>query len=363
LSSKKQTYATLLDLSSKISIYNSSLKTKGELALLEREEWVDYAKAIGIILVTYGHVARGVMNAGIKSDESIYYLINNIIYSFHMPLFFFLSGLFFISSLQQRGAYPLFKNKLATIFYPYIVWSILQGSIELVLSNYTNGNVTVTQITSLLWAPRAQFWFLYALFLVSLAGILVYSKLTAEYYWLVLVFATIAYLTRHELALIPLTGFILHNFVFFAFGIVFYQKKELVAKNNYFILPVSFFVFIALQWYFHIQLNLLYTTEKYSLALLVAVCSILFVSSLSIFLLQFRLKWLALLGEASLGIYVMHVIAGSGTRIVLQKLLGINDILTHLVIGTVMGVLIPLMIMIFLKDHINVLLRAPKIFR
>jgi len=331
--------------------------------LQEREEWVDYAKAFGIILVTYGHVARGVMNAGIKGDESVYYFINNVIYSFHMPLFFFLSGLFFISSLQRRGAYSLFKNKLATIFYPYIVWSILQGSIELLLSNYTNGNVTVTQIASFLWAPRAQFWFLYALFLVSLVGILVYTKLSAKYYWLILVFATIAYINRHELVLIPLTGFVLHNFVFFAFGIVFYQKRELIAKNNYFILPVSFLVFIILQWYFHIQLNLLYTTEKYWLALLVAICSILFVSSLSISLLRFKLRWLAFLGEASLGIYVMHIIAGSGIRIILQKMLGINDILTHLVIGTTMGVLIPLMIMFFLKDYINVLLRAPKMFR
>jgi fucose 4-O-acetylase-like acetyltransferase len=331
--------------------------------LQEREEWVDYAKAFGIILVTYGHVARGVMNAGIKGDESVYYFINNVIYSFHMPLFFFLSGLFFISSLQRRGAYSLFKNKLATIFYPYIVWSILQGSIELLLSNYTNGNVTVTQIASFLWAPRAQFWFLYALFLVSLVGILVYTKLSAKYYWLILVFATIAYINRYELVLIPLTGFVLHNFVFFAFGIVFYQKRELIAKNNYFILPVSFLVFIILQWYFHIQLNLLYTTEKYWLALLVAICSILFVSSLSISLLRFKLRWLAFLGEASLGIYVMHIIAGSGIRIILQKMLGINDILTHLVIGTTMGVLIPLMIMFFLKDYINVLLRAPKMFR
>ena len=329
----------------------------------EREEWVDYAKAFGIILVTYGHVARGVMNAGIKGDESVYYFINNVIYSFHMPLFFFLSGLFFISSLQRRGAYSLFKNKLATIFYPYIVWSILQGSIELLLSNYTNGNVTVTQIASFLWAPRAQFWFLYALFLVSLVGILVYTKLSAKYYWLILVFATIAYINRYELVLIPLTGFVLHNFVFFAFGIVFYQKRELIAKNNYFILPVSFLVFIILQWYFHIQLNLLYTTEKYWLALLVAICSILFVSSLSISLLRFKLRWLAFLGEASLGIYVMHIIAGSGIRIILQKMLGINDILTHLVIGTTMGVLIPLVIMFFLKDYINVLLRAPKMFR
>ena len=61
----------------------------------ERNAWVDYAKAIGIILVVYGHVARGVFNAGLPMDEDNYLLIDSIIYSFHMPLFFFLSGLYF----------------------------------------------------------------------------------------------------------------------------------------------------------------------------------------------------------------------------------------------------------------------------
>ena len=61
----------------------------------ERNVWVDYAKAIGIILVVYGHVARGVFNAGLPMDEGEFVLVDSIIYSFHMPLFFFLSGLFF----------------------------------------------------------------------------------------------------------------------------------------------------------------------------------------------------------------------------------------------------------------------------
>ncbi len=51
----------------------------------ERNVWVDYAKAIGIILVVYGHVARGVFNAGLPMDEGEFVLVDSIIYSFHMP--------------------------------------------------------------------------------------------------------------------------------------------------------------------------------------------------------------------------------------------------------------------------------------
>ena len=65
--------------------------------------WVDYAKGLGIILVVYGHISEGVFNAGMTMNRSLYTTIDTIIYSFHMPLFFLLSGLFFTSSLTKRG--------------------------------------------------------------------------------------------------------------------------------------------------------------------------------------------------------------------------------------------------------------------
>lgn len=61
----------------------------------KRLDWIDKAKGIGIILVVYGHVARGIFNAGIPMNEKSFGIIDSVIYSFHMPLFFFLSGFFF----------------------------------------------------------------------------------------------------------------------------------------------------------------------------------------------------------------------------------------------------------------------------
>jgi fucose 4-O-acetylase-like acetyltransferase len=54
-----------------------------------RINWVDYAKAIGILLVVYGHVARGIKNSGIKIPTDLYEVADSVIYSFHMPLFLF----------------------------------------------------------------------------------------------------------------------------------------------------------------------------------------------------------------------------------------------------------------------------------
>jgi len=54
--------------------------------------WVDYFKAIGIILVVYGHSARGLHAAHLPFDQDMFMAFDAAIYSFHMPLFFFISG-------------------------------------------------------------------------------------------------------------------------------------------------------------------------------------------------------------------------------------------------------------------------------
>ncbi|MBC7755034.1 MAG: acyltransferase family protein [Bdellovibrio sp.] len=87
----------------------NALKTTTNLRTL----WVDYAKALGIMLVVYGHVTRGLYNAQIPMNENLFKLIDSIIYSFHMPLFFFLSGLFFYTHKRlvkiQRAEVVIFK--------------------------------------------------------------------------------------------------------------------------------------------------------------------------------------------------------------------------------------------------------------
>jgi len=49
-----------------------------------------------------------------------------------------------------------------------VLWSVLQGMVELLMSRWTNHPAAVADVFSFAWAPRAQFWFLYALFAISL---------------------------------------------------------------------------------------------------------------------------------------------------------------------------------------------------
>lgn len=76
-----------------------------------RENWVDIAKGIGIILVVMGHA---------NCPE----IPHGIIYSFHMPLFFFLSGLFI--SKQCKCEFQLYlKKNFRSLLLPYFYFNLI----------------------------------------------------------------------------------------------------------------------------------------------------------------------------------------------------------------------------------------------
>lgn len=304
---------------------------------VQRSVWVDYAKAIGIFLVVYGHVARGLVSAGIMPDSLPYQYIDSVIYTFHMPLFFFLSGLFLKSSFESKGFGRTLGSKVDTIIYPYILWSLLQGGVEVVLSSYTNGNVSVGDVLSLFTSPRAQFWFLYALFLVFLTSLLVMRLAGARALPALFIVSIVLYLSSLKFDFV--VDFVLENLVFFLVGAVFQQTK-LIRFNSTIILCVILLIAMVGQYSFH---SFGYTyLDRGVLLLTLSVVSILAVVSLSDWLSRFNLSLMTYIGASSMAIYLMHILAGSGLRVMLSQILGIDSLFLHLLLGTLFGVLLPL---------------------
>lgn len=306
-----------------------------------RIEWADYAKSIGIILVVYGHVARGLFKAGIKVPEYIYILADSIVYSFHMPLFFFLSGLFFYSSFSKRGGIWLALNKIDTIVYPYLVWSILQGTAEALLSNYTNGSVVLSDVFSL-WEPRAQFWFLYALFLVFVTSCVIFYSVSKKYTVLILVLASILYVSGSIIPHIKLLSFISDNLVYFVLGIAFTQYDYSKYISSKAALLIATMAFILFQYIFHVHFGKLYTDKGID-SLLLGFVSIVFVASVSMAIAKKPNRFLAHIGASSMAIYLMHIFAGSGVRVILSKVIAIDSVVVHILSGCLAGIFLPLL--------------------
>lgn len=77
----------------------------------KRIDVLDVAKGIGILLVVYAHV-------NYNPDSLV------LIYSFHMPLFFFLSGMVF--NKEKYASFEAFmRNRWKTTVVPYLLFSIV----------------------------------------------------------------------------------------------------------------------------------------------------------------------------------------------------------------------------------------------
>ncbi len=321
----------------------------------QRIVWVDYAKAIGIILVVYGHVARGLYHAGIGIPTHLYSIVDTVIYSFHMPLFFFLSGLFFYSSLKKQGGRNLLSSKVDTLIYPYLIWSMLQGSLEALLSDYTNGKVTYIKVLSLLWSPLAQFWFLYALFFVYLLAIILFSMNAKRLVIPVLLLSILVYLYPRVLPDLLIFKFISHYFIYFSLGIAFslHFTGDEISKS--WAVLVSAFAFVLSQ-----SICLVYGLNSTGAHLILSLVGIIFVISLSAWTSKFNYKMLILVGSASLTIYLMHILVTSGVRIFLERTLGIHSVAPHLLLGCFAGIFLPVLAFMLIERYkIPYILSAP----
>lgn len=133
----------------------------------ERFVWIDSARGIGIFLVVYAHVFRGLFRAKLLAPTTWVLAQDSVIYAFHMPLFFLLSGLFSGRS-ATLSVTEFLRRRLVTILYPYIVWSVIQTLLMILASHYTNRAAALSDLVSLAWRPIDQFWFLYVLLLCNL---------------------------------------------------------------------------------------------------------------------------------------------------------------------------------------------------
>jgi polysaccharide biosynthesis protein PslL len=136
--------------------------------MTNRNQTIDVVKGIGIILVVFGHNW-----ISLKGNREIF----RVIFSFHMPLFFFLSGIFLKESTPLR---VFLKSRTDTLLKPYFVvlaalgttqllWAIAKGSVTTQKLYYFVGLAYGTGQT-ISWAP---FWFLPHLFISSFFALIV----------------------------------------------------------------------------------------------------------------------------------------------------------------------------------------------
>lgn len=127
----------------------------------KRIKWIDELKGFGILLVTIGHLKP-------------YFFLEKHIYSFHICLFFFLSGYLFQNKCSQPFK-SYFIKKFKTLMIPFLFWNFLSTIVDIYFfkNNCANSIKRFFMIDgSICW--NAPIWFLLTLFLTEISYAYIY---------------------------------------------------------------------------------------------------------------------------------------------------------------------------------------------
>lgn len=224
---------------------------------MTKNDDVTCTKAIGIILMVLGHCC--------SSD-----IVSKIIYSFHMPLFFIMSGYCF--KIQYLNSpFLFFKKRICGLWWPYIKWCSLfiifhnllfvnltrEPNTFLESQPYTNDQI-ITKLQNLIIHMCGEdyllggFWFLKALFIGSMmsyaaywimakvklinGNFRVYILLSLFLLFMIIgIFLNILYRPLTVLYICPQ-----HFFAAALFTFGFFLKEIHMPKFNYWQIPIFF---------------------------------------------------------------------------------------------------------------------------
>lgn len=145
-------------------VLSRDLNSGNEAAAVQppRLLFIDAMRGIGILLVVMGHVTR---------NSSIYAFI----YSFHMPLFFAVSGFLF----KPRSISDLLRRRISTLIAPYVAFASLTFVYWRLIESCLRGgnpdvfgalfNIIIASGGPERWSFNSALWFLPCLFVTELA--------------------------------------------------------------------------------------------------------------------------------------------------------------------------------------------------
>lgn len=272
---------------------------------MERIKYLDSIKGFGILLVILGHIY----------DESN--PIRVWLHSFHMPLFFIISGILIKhTDIKQRDFKNIITSKFKSLIIPYICFELVAIFIWMVQNEFTLSALRWNIVDSvLMYCKVGATWFLFALFVSEILFILMikYIKsnkiITIITFILFIIPLTIS--TENHNLLVLFRCFIANGFLY----IGYYGYDLLINKSiNYLSIAILFLLNLILSYVngfvdlWSLQFNNIF---------LYTICSIM--GSISIIYLLKKIKQsniLDYLGKNSLIVMATH-------QILLERLINI----------------------------------------
>lgn len=315
---------------------------------MTRKVSVDIAKGIGISLVVLGHM-NDYFGAIIPRTYSFIYL-------FHVPLFFFLSGLFF---REKEGFGDCLKKKFFRLYVPYLLANIFFFTVEMIrarlMGSTYDGNISwgdlfyaafgLWPVLSMLSRPT---WFILILFRIFI----IYKLLQLVFKGNKILMLSVCVLAGILGVFFPIEKFMIGQTLaalpFFSLGHLctseFVDNQRVFSKTTCIITGIASAItlfFISLHQMTNIAVNvygniLLYFTG--------AVLGILMVISVSKLLENWAVasKPLSFVGKYTLPILIWHIFVIKVLFTIVEKGLGISGGAILCIVAFFIGILVPI---------------------
>lgn len=296
--------------------------------------WLDAARGIGMVLVVLGHAI-----SDMAMDNPLFSRLFYFIYSFHMPLFFFISGycgskVIKCDTISDKCKY--IQSRFSRLMVPYFFIGLCYIPLKVVLAKIAT---TPVQLNGVLFEmlkgnnPNYQLWTLYVLFFVaSIVCVLANQK-------------------NNEILMMAILGILQILSVKFPLGIAskilfelpFFYAGILCKKHNWLAEQLNKGVGItALAFLLMINCSVVVTGEHY-LKIATGYIGILASCFVAMQITKTTRNPFVTIGKYGMDIYILANAVQVVVRIVFLKALGLNGIVCC-VLSTVLGVFVPIVI-------------------
>ncbi len=273
-------------------------------------EYIDLQKGICILLVVFGHLLQS------NTTESSHHPIFSFIYSFHMPLFMFVSGYIGYKTYKVNNVNESFSGlvkKTRSLLLPYFIWPLVVYNLFMVKEyNFNISKQFMDLLTQ--WSPLWFLWYLFQFYVLYTIFLLIYK--TVKFKKTIFVdcvtfclFVTLGIALKYFHIPLPF----LADFDSFMLYSLFFFTGMLVSKHNFFsililnqvVFFISFILFLLTVGHYN---YFDFGIKNKFIKIIISVSSIIFIYNISRLyiensVLQRRLKYY---GKHSLAIYVIH---------------------------------------------------------
>ena len=288
-----------------------------------RNVYLDVVKAVAIIFVLVGHSIQFGTGTTFEGLTIFEYWAFKYIYSFHMPLFMIVSGFLFKYSSDKYVWHDVIRRKIAQLLIPIICWSLIPFIADVFIFKTVHMDMTIIGIIKRYASITIRnLWFLWAIFLCSIATELIkqYLKNNVFFHILLLIafffvpdsynlhlykfmypFFIVGYYYNGNFIYKKLLGFskkvlctmVMAVAIIYVFGMSFYNTESYIYISGYTLLGKDYCDQILIDVY------------RFLIGLLGSVVVMGIIWCCYQFILPKLTGWMSYIGKNTLGIYIV----------------------------------------------------------